>query len=117
MKYPESKLQQSCVKWFRLQYREYDRLLFAIPNGGSRNIVTARILQAEGVRAGTSDLMLALPNRVYSGVFIEMKTGNNKQTPEQIAFQQSVEKVGYQYIVIRSFDEFFIFVNSYLTQT
>lgn len=30
----EHNIQVNCVKWFRLQYRNYASLLFAIPNGG-----------------------------------------------------------------------------------
>jgi len=32
--------------------------LFAVPNGGQRNIVTAVRLRAEGVRSGVSDIIL-----------------------------------------------------------
>ena len=43
---------------------------FAVPNGGSRNIREARNLKLEGVRAGVSDLVVVLKDKV---VFIEMK--------------------------------------------
>ena len=57
----ESKLQQNCVKWFGMQYAKYDKLLFAIPNGGHRSKTEAGILIGEGVKAGVADLMLAVP--------------------------------------------------------
>ena len=74
----ESKLQQACVRWFRYQYPGI--LIFAIPNGGQRNKVTASILKAEGVLAGVPDLFIATPNGTHSGLFIEMKFGSNKPT-------------------------------------
>jgi hypothetical protein len=43
---------------------------FAVPNGGSRNIREARNLKLEGVRAGVSDLVVVLKDKV---IFIEMK--------------------------------------------
>lgn len=114
MKNQESKLQQTCVRWFRFHYPDYHKLLFAIPNGGKRNAVTASILKAEGVVAGVADLFLAVPSPDYHGLFIEMKYGKGKQSPEQVAFQKAVIMQGYRYEVVRSFDEFMGLVNSYL---
>ena len=45
----EHSLQVCCVHWFRLQYPQYATLLFAVPNGGARNAITAGKLKAEGV--------------------------------------------------------------------
>lgn len=49
--------------------------IFAIPNGGWRHKVTARILQAEGVRPGVPDIFVAFPSRKLKkhGLFIELK--------------------------------------------
>lgn len=46
---------------------------FAIPNGGLRNIVVAKKLKAEGVRAGTPDIFIPVPCGRYCGMFLEMK--------------------------------------------
>lgn len=51
------------------------RLLFAIPNGGARHIAVARKLKAEGVRAGIPDYFLAVPQKGFSGLFLELKAG------------------------------------------
>lgn len=112
MKNLESKLQQSCVRWFRLQY--HTELLFAIPNGGKRNVVTASILKAEGVMSGVADLFMCSNGRAFKGHFIEMKYGKGKQTDNQIAFQKKVISKGYTYDVCCSFDEFVNVVKSYL---
>ena len=61
MKNGEHQLQVECVKWFRFQYPKLANLLFAIPNGGLRNIKVATKLKAEGVLAGVPDLFLAIP--------------------------------------------------------
>ena len=46
----EHRIQCTCVRWFSLQYPRLDGRLFAVPNGGRRDAVTAAKL-----RAGTSN--------------------------------------------------------------
>lgn len=116
MRHVESELQKSCVKWFKLQYPEYRRLLFAVPNGGRRNLREAIRLKAEGVVAGVSDLILLLPNGKYHALCIEMKTDKGRQQDTQKEFQKDVEKVGYRYIIIRSLEEFIKELNQYLKE-
>lgn len=71
-------------------------LLHAIPNGGHRGKRTAGHLQAEGVKAGVSDLFLPVARRDYHGLFIELKRiGGKKPTPAQVQFQKDVIAQGY----------------------
>ena len=70
MKYDESKLQQTCVKWFNYQYMELRGCLFSVPNGGARDAVTGRILKLEGVVSGVSDFILLVPNKYHLILFI-----------------------------------------------
>lgn len=116
MRHIESRIQQECVRWFRLQYPKLWNLLFAVPNGGWRGPVEARIMKAEGVTAGVADLLLLCPNGTYHGLCIEMKTGmkGSKQSAYQIAWMQEVTNVGYKYVVCRSFDEFKDAISAYL---
>lgn len=111
-RHEESKLQINCVTWFRLQYP--DLLLFSIPNGGARSKVEAGILKAEGVLPGVADLFVALPAKGYAGLFIEMKYGSGKQSPDQIKFEQNSTKLGYKYVVANSFETFMRTVNDYV---
>ena len=46
--------QRELVKWFRQTFKGVR--IFAIPNGGARNITTAARLKVEGVSAGVPDL-------------------------------------------------------------
>ena len=120
MKHLESKLQSECVKWFRLQYPKLSMNLFAIPNGGARDVITGAILKREGVTAGVADLFLAVPRykiggeEFCGGLFIEMKFGAGTQTKEQKAFQQAVEREEYRYAVCRTVDEFITTIKDYL---
>lgn len=114
MKHPESILQSTCKKWFDLQYPKYKRLLFAIPNGGSRNKIEAAIMKGEGVEPGVSDMMLALPRNGWPGAFIEMKWGKNTLSEHQETWLELVKKQGYAIAVIYTFDEFMNFIERYL---
>lgn len=110
----ESKIQQGCVRWFRLQYPRYAGLLYAVPNGGARNAVTGANMKAEGVLPGVADLFLSVPNRFYHGLYIEMKQPKGRQQESQRRFQQAVESQGYKYSLCYSLDDFMGVVNDYL---
>lgn len=115
MKHVESHIQQACVRWFSLQWREYSPLLYAVPNGARTSESQARILKAEGMKAGVADLILSIPSKGYHGMFIEMKTPKGRQSDTQKTFQKAVEAQGYKYIIVRSFEDFRKEVNAYLT--
>lgn len=114
MRHNESKLQQSCVTWFRYQYPELKGLLFAVPNGGARNKVEAGIMKAEGVTAGVADLILLVPRQGYGCLCIEMKAGRGEQSEHQKEWQKQAERHGSKYVVCRSLDEFMNQIGNYL---
>lgn len=111
----EHDLQVQCVRWFRLYYPKYARLLFAIPNGGQRNRIVAAKLKAEGVVAGVPDLFLAVPKGAYHGLWIEMKNGKaGKVSNKQNDMINVLKEQGYQCEVARSFNEFEGVIRDYL---
>ena len=98
----EESIQVACVKWFRLQYPNL--VIFAVPNGGSRNLYEAKNMKESGTLAGVADLVI-----VGNGgrvLFVEMKAGRNKQEDSQVLFQNKVEKLGHKYIICRSREQF-----------
>lgn len=80
-------------------------LMFAIPNGGERNIRVAAQLKAEGVKAGVLDIFLPVPCKGFHGLFIEMKVGKNKPTDAQTAFATSMVRNGYKCVLCYSWIE------------
>jgi hypothetical protein len=56
----ERQHQVALIKWVRAIKDAYPvlKLLYAVPNGGDRNLYVARKLKAEGVLAGVADLCL-----------------------------------------------------------
>lgn len=76
MKSIEHDEQVSLMQWWSMACKQFgisEQLLFAIPNGGQRNVIVAAKLKAEGVRAGVPDLFLAVARHGFHGLFIEMK--------------------------------------------
>ena len=90
------------VALFCWSARQIDRfpdigLMFAIPNGGERNIIVASRMRAEGVKSGVSDICLPVPRHAYHGFFIEMKKPGGKESETQKAFGKGVMANGYLY--------------------
>ncbi len=83
------------------------RWMYAIPNGGNRNIREARRLVAQGVKAGVSDIFLPIVKRTagghYAGLYIEMKrrkkSGPSRIRPDQADFVRDMKIEGYKAVV------------------
>lgn len=117
MRQEEHRIQCAIVKWFYYAYPAYrGGCLFAVPNGGHRNIQTARNLKAEGVTSGVSDLLLLVPKREYHGLCVEVKTPVGRQSDNQKNWQRIIEAQGYRYEIVRSLDEFAELVRWYLNE-
>ena len=71
------------------------RLLFAVPNGGKRDPVTAARLKAEGVQAGVPDLCLPVARRGYHGLYLELKVGRNTISDLQEQWIDALRAEGY----------------------
>ena len=113
----ESQLQIECVNWYRHEYPKQANLLFSIPNGGLRNIRTARTMKAEGTRAGVSDLLFMKSHPRFAGLWIEMKSEKGVLSAEQREFHHDAKDNGYAVAVCRSIDEFKSEIKSYLAGT
>lgn len=81
----EHKEQVAYFQWVDLMAKQDSRYLniFAIPNGGLRNIVTAAKMKKEGVRKGVPDIAIMFPAQGYHGMFLELKIKPNKPSKEQ----------------------------------
>ena len=112
--HPESKLQIQCVTWFKYQYPHLAPLMFAVPNGGSRDKREAAIMKAEGITAGVSDLILNIRGGLHTQLAVEMKDVKGRQSPEQKRYQRYAEAVGIKYIICRSFQDFKDEVTNYI---
>lgn len=109
MKHDEANFQIGVVRFLRMA----GHFVFAVPNGGSRNVIEAANLKAQGVMAGVSDLILLLPGKkVY---FIEIKNPNGKgrQSPLQREFEDNVRAHGHEYLIWDNWAQVEQFVNAH----
>lgn len=82
-----------------------EKLLFAVPNGGSRNKLEAINLKRQGIKSGVADVLLLIPRGGFASLCLEFKTKTGKQSPEQKEFQKQAENCGSKYVIVRSVKE------------
>jgi hypothetical protein len=93
----EHDIQVAFFEAVRLNTPRYPELalMYAIPNGGHRDVRVAVKLKAEGVKAGVLDVHLPVARGGYIGLWIEFKFGKNKPSPEQQVFMQALVEQGH----------------------
>ncbi len=79
-----------------------EKLLFAVPNGGSRHICEAANLKRQGVKRGVSDVIVLIPKKGYASLCLEFKTKQGRQSDEQKEFQRQAENCCNKYVIVRS---------------
>ena len=116
VKQSEHQQQVQLMKWANVMTHNYPELkwLFAIPNGGARDIRVAVKLKAEGVKSGVWDLFLPVARGKYHGLFIEMKFGKNKLTNNQIRFCDFITQQRYCSAVAYTWNEAADYIEKYL---
>jgi len=99
--------QVALIKWVRAAKATHPvlKLLYAVPNGGKRNLRVARKLKAEGVLVGVADLCLPAARRGYHGLYLEMKSEEGVATEEQKEFLRGVSGEGYCAVIAQGVDE------------
>lgn len=92
-------------------------MIYAVPNGSARNIVTATNLKREGVKAGVPDIAVDVACGNYHGLKIEMKVKKiiqlktkktvkyGKLTEKQEEYKKLLEKFNYKFVVCYSSQE------------
>lgn len=103
----ESAEQAALMEWCAWNSGKYPelRLLFHIPNGGSRNKAEAAHLKRQGVKAGAPDLMLPVARGGFHGLFIEMKAAKGRLSPFQAEWIAALRGEGYRAAVCYGFGE------------
>lgn len=81
-------------------------LLFHIPNGGSRNLLEAAHLKAQGVKPGVPDICLPVPRGKFAALYIELKRRKRAEVSDyQRGWIMALNRVGNQAVVCCGWDE------------
>ena len=118
MKNEEAREQSALIKWAEFSTAKHPclRFLFAIPNGGKRNVITAMNMKREGVKSGVPDLFLAHPSKGFHGLFIEMKKRKGGKTSEaQNRWLTMLSAEGYRAEVCQGWEEAKNVIEQYIT--
>ena len=96
------------MQWFTnnycLDFQKPQCVIFSVPNelAGSNAMATMQA-KSGGLLAGVSDLIILIPNKI---IFVEVKTETGTQKDPQIKFEKNVNNLGFDYWLIRSFNDF-----------
>ena len=90
------------------------KLMFHIPNGGTRNKVEAGHLKVQGVKAGVPDICLPVAKGTYHGMWIELKVDKNTTSEAQDEWLLALASKGYATAVAWSWQEARRFLIYYL---
>lgn len=101
MNHAEHNEQAALFHWAELMTRKHPGLdlMYAIPNAARRSLRQGAWMKAEGMKAGVPDVHLPVANREHIGLWIEMKAGKNRPTPEQRARMAALEEQGHLCVV------------------
>lgn len=118
-KHLEEDEQASVIEWARWAYKHHSdkypllRLLHCSLNGVKLTKNQAVRAKRQGMLSGVLDLFLPVRRNGYSGLYVEMKYGNNTTTPNQRTYKADVESQGFLTAVCYSAKEAIAVIEDY----
>lgn len=88
-------------------------IIFSVPNGGLRDIGTAKKLKAEGVLAGIPDLVIPIAKETYNALYIEVKKPGGSVSAAQLKVHRNLRAWNNKVVVCYSVKEIVCTVISY----
>lgn len=109
----EHQEQSNVIDWANKLINIYPALinLYAVPNASKCSYGAAKYRKKEGLVPGVPDLVLAVQNKEYGSLYIEMKRSDRKNeknggsTENQIQWRNNLTTYGMLSVVCYSFEE------------
>jgi VRR-NUC domain len=101
---PEESIHKTVMEWVRL-HPILKGLVLHFPNEGRRTKRFGGLLKDLGMRAGVSDLLIAMQRHSYGGAWIELKSSNGVLSTFQKKFLEDMSQQNYFTAVCWSVDE------------
>lgn len=108
----EETIHKTVMKWVR-SHHGLDKFVLHFPNEGKRTCRFGKLLKDMGMRAGVSDLFIAIPRHGFCGAWIELKSKNGRVNSSQKDFLSDMESQGYFTKVCRSIEDSIEIINWY----
>ncbi len=102
--------------WAAMNFKRYPqlKLMFAIPNGEARSIVTGARLKATGVKAGVPDIFLPAVTACSPGLYLELKRSGGTISKVQLEWIAALREEGYRVEVCYGWQEAVKVIEDYL---
>lgn len=115
----ESAEQTALFRWASLAAGMYPelRLMFHVPNGGSRDPREAHNLRIQGVKPGVPDICLPVPHGQWAALYIELKRAKGGRiSEEQRGWINALNMAGNRAEVCKGWEEARDTILNYLRQ-
>lgn len=111
----ESREQQIIFEWASWQKNKYPGIeaMYHIANEGKRSASNGSRLKREGLKSGVSDICVPVAKCGYNNLYIELKSGKNKATKEQLDFIGLINKYGGKALVVYEADNAIEVIKAY----
>ena len=113
----EAEEQVTLFQWAEIYSNKWPelKLMFHIPNGGSRNVIEAHSLRLQGVKPGIPDICLPVAKSGYNGLYVELKRKvGGRVSEEQEKMIESLKVQGYFVEVCKGWEEAAKMIEKYL---
>jgi hypothetical protein len=104
----EAQEQEALFRWAAYAAGKWPqlRLLFHVPNGGTRHPAEAAHMKAQGVKPGVPDICLPVPVGRFAALYIELKRKKGGRVSEdQRGWIEALNRAGNRAVVCRGWDE------------
>lgn len=112
----EDSIHKTLIEWIKLhpQLRAFSKFIMHFPNEGQRTHSFGNLMKSFGMRAGVSDLFIALPRGQYHGAWIELKSRKGRLSELQIEFLNDMDSQNYYATVCYSLEEAMMVITNYI---